>query len=77
MKQYIGNGDQTWSFKKRFLIGPIACPEKSVTNYRYTLRNIPEEQELSRYLLIGTLRPNVLVFVMADNQRDVFYRGLY
>jgi hypothetical protein len=25
-------------------MGPIDCPETSVTNYRSTLRNIPEER---------------------------------
>jgi hypothetical protein len=26
-------------------MGPICCPETSVRNYRYTLRNSPEEPE--------------------------------
>ena len=29
---------------RHLTIGPIACPETSVTNYRCTLRNIPEER---------------------------------
>jgi hypothetical protein len=24
--------------------GPIGCPETTITNYQYTLRNVPEEQ---------------------------------
>jgi hypothetical protein len=34
-------------FKSQVLplnMGPIACPETSVTNYQYRLRNIPEER---------------------------------
>ena len=37
----------SWSLKAR----PISCPEASVRNYRYSLRNNPEE--LSLYLLRG------------------------
>jgi hypothetical protein len=34
------------------LIGPIGCPETSVRNYRYTLRNFPEE--CTSHVLRGT-----------------------
>jgi hypothetical protein len=27
-------------------MGPIGCPETSVTNYQYTMHNIPEEESL-------------------------------
>ena len=30
----------SWALK----VGPIGCPETSVRNYHYTLRNIPEER---------------------------------
>ena len=30
-------------------MGPIGCPETSVTNYHHTLRNIPEERRSLMY----------------------------
>ena len=36
-------------------IGPIACPETSVTNYHYSLRNNPEEHSSSLERCIKTL----------------------
>ena len=36
-------------------MGPIACSETSVTNYHYTLRNIPEERR-SRFHRSGSLK---------------------
>ena len=35
----FSRGQNSWSLKK----GPIGCPETSVRNYRYPLRNSPEE----------------------------------
>jgi len=32
-------------------MGPVCCPETSVRNYHYSLRNNPEERSV--YLLIG------------------------
>jgi hypothetical protein len=32
------------TFKDALKFGPMGCPETSVRNYRYTLRNIPEER---------------------------------
>jgi hypothetical protein len=39
-------------------MGPIDCPETSVTNYKSTMRNIPEER-ISQY--IACLLPNLRV----------------
>jgi len=36
-------------------MGPIACSETSVTNYHYTLGNIPEERK-SRFHRSGSLK---------------------
>jgi len=35
----LEDGTDSWSLK----IGPISCPETSVRNYHYMLRNTPEE----------------------------------
>ena len=32
-------------------MGPVCCPETSVINYHYSLRNIPEESSSSPVLL--------------------------
>jgi len=32
-------------FQGSFKMGPICCPETSLGNYRYTLRNSPEERK--------------------------------
>jgi len=37
-----------------FEMGQIGCPETSVTNYHYTLRNIPEERRYQTNLLAVT-----------------------
>jgi len=37
----------------RLKVGQIGCPETSVTNYKYTLRNIPEERSSQLSLLTG------------------------
>ena len=34
-----------------FKMGPVGCPETSVINYHYSLRNIPEESSSSPRLL--------------------------
>jgi hypothetical protein len=33
-------------------MGPISCPETSVTSYQSTLRNIPEERRLHNYIYV-------------------------
>ena len=33
-------------------MGPIGCPETSVTNYQYALCNIPEERKSQLYLCL-------------------------
>ena len=42
-------------------IGPIGCSETSVRNYRYSLRNCPEERS-SHLLRSGSLKSRVVVF---------------
>jgi len=32
-------------------VGPIGCPETLLTNYQYTLCNIPEERKSELYVL--------------------------
>jgi len=46
-------------------MGPIGCPETSVRNYQYSLRNIPEERS-SQENIIFVLNPIVAL-------RRVFY----
>ena len=49
---FQGSGNPiTWPFK----IGPIGCPETSVRNYHYTLRNSPGKRR-SHLLLGGSLK---------------------
>jgi len=40
-------------------MGPIYCPETSVGNYHYSLRNDPEERS-SRLLRVGSLKLRIL-----------------
>ena len=42
----------------RISMGPIGCPEKSVRNYHYSLRNNPEEGS-SQLLRGGSLKSHV------------------
>jgi hypothetical protein len=44
----------SWPFKK----GPMGCPETSVRNYHYSLRNNPEERS-SHLLRGGRLKPGI------------------
>ena len=45
-------------------MGPICCPEKSVRNYHYALRNIPEERRYQRWR--STERHQRLPCVISD-----------
>jgi len=45
-----------WALK----MGPIGCPETSVRNYQYSLRNIPEERS-SQENIIFVLNPIVVL----------------
>ena len=38
-------------------MGPIGCPETSVRNYHYTLRNIPEERRALVSFLCALILP--------------------
>jgi len=51
-------------------MGPICCPETSVRNYHYSLRNNAEERS-SQLLRGGSLNPR-WVFVSALWNRQVF-----
>jgi hypothetical protein len=41
-------------------MGPIGCPETSVSNYKSTLRNIPEKG-LSHFYSKGSLKSSIIV----------------
>jgi len=51
-------------------MGPIGCPETSVKNYQYTLRNIAEEREYD--ILRGGSLKSHKVFVFITDMNSVY-----
>jgi hypothetical protein len=49
------------TYRSHFQMGPIVCPEMSVRNFHYSLRNSPEERS-SHLLRGGSLNSRVVVF---------------
>ena len=53
-----------------FNMGPIGCPESSVTNYQSSLRNIPEEQrsplfcDLRQVFTMKTARSVIMLYTV-------------
>jgi hypothetical protein len=45
-------------------MGPIGCPETSVSNYQPTLRNIPEEQRSYPYFLFFASEFSSIYFLL-------------
>jgi len=39
-------------------MGPIGCPETSLRNYRYTIRNSPEERKFQRKTSVNNINNN-------------------
>ena len=45
MVEIVSNKSDSWPLETE----PIGCPEKSVRNYHYMLRNCPEERSSQMY----------------------------
>jgi len=53
--------------------GQVGCPETSVRNYHYSLRNNPEERSSQLYLLFT--QPNSVFLVALGTNSDYFPKG--